>query len=622
MINKWTKTQVEILKNSYPTKSNKEISQEIGRDVNSVKHKAKVLKLTKSVDYIKPNRWTESEKSLLVELFGNNSNKYLSTIFDRTDLTISAEARRLGLSKTKEYINIIQKKQTELVTTLKRTTSPSLWNLEKEAKLTELYANNSNDELVIVFGITKSSITNKAKRLGLKKSKEQKSKMIAKRNKMVGRDLTFELVKEIASKYKTRGQFQKEDSSAYSFAQKSGLLDDICTHMFSQSFSIPQLIMLHVIKSLLPEGTTIDYNTRKIIKPFELDIWIPEFRLALEYDGKGWHTEENNKSEMCRNAGIELIVLIENSRKYEEDVKFQIINNLEKINLITGLNVIPEQVNAVEITKECFGSILDVEGIREICQKYTTIQDFTADHKDLYDKLRRQDRLMEFTGHMERAHKIDFWSNPENIINIVNKHTTLKSLIENDFSCYEYIMRHKENLYLISHLERSKGVVSFWADTENIINTASKYTTLKEFIEKEKTCYNYILKHKELRPLISHLKESKGVISFWENPENIINAASKYTTLKEFIENENTCYNYILDHKELKPLISHLKRVGVESGFWSIPENIINTVSKYSTLKDFRDNENACYCYIMSHKELLPLIEHLKRRVFKKFQTS
>ena len=54
---------------------------------------------------------------------------------------------------------------------------------------------------------------------------------------MVGRDHTKESLSVIALKFKSRGEFQLKDSAAYGIARKSGILDDICKHMITASYS-------------------------------------------------------------------------------------------------------------------------------------------------------------------------------------------------------------------------------------------------------------------------------------------------------------------------------------------------------------------------------------------------
>jgi very-short-patch-repair endonuclease len=55
-------------------------------------------------------------------------------------------------------------------------------------------------------------------------------------------------------------------------------------------------------------------SNRKIIKPYELDIYIPSLKVALEYNGTYWHSEkfrEPNhrevKTSLCCEQGIQLL---------------------------------------------------------------------------------------------------------------------------------------------------------------------------------------------------------------------------------------------------------------------------------------------------------------------------
>ena len=60
-------------------------------------------------------------------------------------------------------------------------------------------------------------------------------------------------------------------------------------------------------------------NTRNIIHPMELDIYLPNINLAIEYNGTYWHSIERGidkeyhlrKSLRCRNKGIRLVHIYE-----------------------------------------------------------------------------------------------------------------------------------------------------------------------------------------------------------------------------------------------------------------------------------------------------------------------
>lgn len=93
----------------------------------------------------------------------------------------------------------------------------------------------------------------------------------------------------------------------------------------------------------------LDINTRntEIIKPYELDIYIPSKKLAIEYDGLIWHSEKFgkdknyhlNKTELCEKQGIRLIHIFENEWfNKKEIVKKKLLNAL-------GNNTLPK-INA------------------------------------------------------------------------------------------------------------------------------------------------------------------------------------------------------------------------------------------------------------------------------------
>lgn len=69
-------------------------------------------------------------------------------------------------------------------------------------------------------------------------------------------------------------------------------------------------------------------NDRTIIKPFELDFVIPEYRLAIEHCGLYWHSEEMGKDsgyhkyklEECREQGHRLLTIFQDEWTHKRDV--------------------------------------------------------------------------------------------------------------------------------------------------------------------------------------------------------------------------------------------------------------------------------------------------------------
>jgi len=74
--------------------------------------------------------------------------------------------------------------------------------------------------------------------------------------------------------------------------------------------------LVNFIKSF---DVSIIESDRLLISPYELDVYIPDHNLAIEFCGNYWHTEQygkdrhyhKNKYEMCKKQGVQLITIFE-----------------------------------------------------------------------------------------------------------------------------------------------------------------------------------------------------------------------------------------------------------------------------------------------------------------------
>lgn len=82
-------------------------------------------------------------------------------------------------------------------------------------------------------------------------------------------------------------------------------------------------------------------NNRVLIKPYQLDIVIPQIKLAIEFNGLYWHSIENGyqlgyhlmKTEMCEKLGYRLIHIWENETDQAIQLLTNIFNKSEQINM-------------------------------------------------------------------------------------------------------------------------------------------------------------------------------------------------------------------------------------------------------------------------------------------------
>lgn len=121
------------------------------------------------------------------------------------------------------------------------------------------------------------------------------------KNASIGRPCPWKIwTKETISKeslnFTSRKEFQQKSSGAYDAALTLGIMNDICKHM-SNGFvtSIAEKDLFNIIKLTYPTATKLIDRKRSMywrphIAGFDIDIYIPELKLGIEFDGMYWHS--------------------------------------------------------------------------------------------------------------------------------------------------------------------------------------------------------------------------------------------------------------------------------------------------------------------------------------------
>ena len=126
--------------------------------------------------------------------------------------------------------------------------------------------------------------------------------------------------------------------------------------------SFPEKEILGFIKSIY-NGIIIQ-NDRKLINPKELDLYLPELKLAIEFDGLYWHSSEYvdknyhlDKTRLCNNKNVDLLHIFEDEWLNKKEIVKSIIKSKFKI------------YDNIFYARKCFIKELDSKEYKNFCNQ-------------------------------------------------------------------------------------------------------------------------------------------------------------------------------------------------------------------------------------------------------------
>lgn len=164
----------------------------------------------------------------------------------------------------------------------------------------------------------------------------------------------------------------------------------------------------YIAKYLIEHSIDIRTNVRNLIEGKELDIYIPDRKIAIEFNGNYWHSElykdkyyHQNKSLECLRSGIEVIHIFEYDFDNIDNILTSILDNSysnkiyingveSRLKDIGNTAVIesPLYMSTIkELTKLGFEAIEILEPkYKWINNKYDKVSDTVDSDDEMYDK--------------------------------------------------------------------------------------------------------------------------------------------------------------------------------------------------------------------------------------------
>lgn len=211
---------------------------------------------------------------------------------------------------------------------------------------------------------------------------------------------TLKTLQSEALKYQTRFQFKQNNGNYYEAARRLGYLDQVCDHMIPARISFGQKICEQLFNQIFNiKGI---YNDRSTIKPLELDICYPSYKVAIEFNGKNWHQmqqvqiNDTLKRNKCSELGIKLFIIHESSKTHNNQIhtiKEQIINLLPEINPFLEKSLNMEDIQNLKTDVTVIYGIASIDHFKRVIAKYSSLKDFSLLEPGVYDTIRKIKRM-------------------------------------------------------------------------------------------------------------------------------------------------------------------------------------------------------------------------------------
>ena len=211
---------------------------------------------------------------------------------------------------------------------------------------------------------------------------------------------TLEILQKEALKYHTRYQFKLEAGNVYEAARRLGHLNKICEHMIPARIGFGQRICEQLFNQILNiKGI---YNDRSTIHPLELDIYYPDYKLAIEFQGVNWHSHDRaihndaKKIDICEDKNITLLHFHESDKSHDDQIssiKTQIIKFIPLLNEKFKLNLKNEYINFLTVDKNKIYNLASMNHFKNVIATYNCLKDFSLLEPGIYDAIRKINRM-------------------------------------------------------------------------------------------------------------------------------------------------------------------------------------------------------------------------------------
>jgi hypothetical protein len=226
----------------------------------------------------------------------------------------------------------------------------------------------------------------------------------------------------------------------------------------------------------------------------------------------------------------------------------------------------------------------------------------------------------EAIAHMKEINKLRGYNSFEKCKELAAKCKTRTEFAKTYYTAYDTATNNNWIEQICSHMIERKRKNGYWQIKENIIKTVIKdINDGKSYTEWQKNhgaAYNNMIKNNwtdEIKKMFPVFKTPQG---HWNVKENVIDAALKCSSPKEFQKKYGGAFNAARDKGWYQEATKHMNiKKQKPAGYWTLEKCIIDiSEHKYKSVWDWGKNNGSAYGYARKNG----WIEEIKRLHFNK----
>jgi hypothetical protein len=197
---------------------------------------------------------------------------------------------------------------------------------------------------------------------------------------------------------------------------------------------------------------------------------------------------------------------------------------------------------------------------------------------------------------------VHIWDTKEKIVNEAKKYTSVTEFQKGSGGAFNAARRLGIMDEFTWFEKKERLPFGYWKDKEHCMEEAKKYTSKKEFQNKNQSAYWASLKYEYLDEMPWLAKRKSTPRNILNNKDLVMEESKKYSSRVEFMKNNRSFYSAALRNGWLDEMLWLGEKTQKVRGHWENKENVLKEAMKYASRDEFKKESSGAYKAAHKHR--------------------